>query len=182
MQIGVVYPQTELRGDPTAVRRTGRAVEDLVARQAADVDLLSGAQLRLGLGVGWNQVECEALGQGFGTRGFRQEEQIELLRRFFTEPVVDFSGRFGRVDLAALLPKPARPVPMWLGGSGEVAFNRAARLGDGFMFFGGGIDHAVDARNGCALAYAASAGRRRLRRGLRGTASGRYRRSHGRDG
>jgi probable F420-dependent oxidoreductase len=116
----------------------------LVARQAADVDLLSGGRLRLGVGVGWNHVEYEALGQDFHTRGARQEEQIELLRRLFTEPVVDFSGRFDRVDRASLVPKPARPIPIWLGGSGEVAFDRAARLADGFIFFGGGIDHAAD--------------------------------------
>jgi probable F420-dependent oxidoreductase len=210
MQIGAVYPQIELRGDPTAVRRIGRAVEDLgfdhllaydhvlgavhtdrtpqltgpyteqdpfhepfvmfaylagvterirfatgililpqrqtalVARQAADVDLLSGGRLRLGVGVGWNYVEYEALGQDFRTRGARQEEQIELLRRLFTEPVVDFSGRFDRVDRAALVPKPTRPIPIWLGGSGEVAFDRAARLADGFIFFGGGIDYNLD--------------------------------------
>src|SRR5258708_4190023 len=206
MQIGVVYPQHELRGDPTAVRRIGRAVEDLgfthmlaydhvlgavhadrmppltgpytehdpfhdpfvmfaylagiterigfatgililpqrqtalVARQAAAVDLLSGGRLRLAVGVRWNHVEYEALGQDFRTRGARQEEQIQLLRRLFTEPVVDFSGRFDRVDRAALVPKPARPIPIWLGGSGEVAFDRAARLADGFIFFDGGID------------------------------------------
>jgi probable F420-dependent oxidoreductase len=211
MEIGVVYPQNELRGDPTAVRRIGRAVEDLgfdhllaydhvlgavhadrtprltgpytehdpfhdpfvmfaylagiterisfatgvlvlpqrqtalVARQAADVELLSGGRLRLGLGVGWNYVEYEALGQDFRTRGARQEEQIELLRRLFTEPLVDFSGRFDRVDRAALVPKPARPIPIWLGGSSEVAFDRAARLADGFIFFGTGTDHVVDA-------------------------------------
>ena len=211
MQIGVVYPQNELGGDPTAVRRIGRAVEDLgfdhllaydhvlgavhadrtpqltgpyteldpfhdpfvmfaylaaiterihfttgilvlpqrqtalVARQAADVGLLSGGRLRLGVGVGWNYVEYEALGQAFRTRGARQEEQIKLLRRLFTEPVVDFSGRFDRVDRASLVPKPARSIPIWLGGSGEVAFDRAARLADGFIFFGGGIDHVVDA-------------------------------------
>jgi hypothetical protein len=63
----------------------------------------------------------------------------------FTEPVVDFSGRFDRVDRAALVPKPARPIPIWLGGSGEKAFDRAARLADGFIFFGGGIDHSVNA-------------------------------------
>jgi probable F420-dependent oxidoreductase len=211
VQIGVVYPQNELRGDPAAVRSMGRAVEDLgfhhllaydhvlgavhadrtprltgpyteldpfhdpfvmfaylaaiterirlttgilvlpqrqtalVARQAADVDLLSGGRLRLGVGVGWNHVEYEALGQDFRTRGARQEEQIELLRRLFTEPVVNFSGRFDRVDRASLVPRPARPIPIWLGGSGEAAFDRAARLADGFIFFGGGIDHAVDA-------------------------------------
>ena len=73
----------------------------------------------LGVGVGWNHVEYEALGQDFHTRGARQEEQIELLRRLFTEPVVDFSGRFDRVDRAALMPKPAGSIPIWLGGSGE---------------------------------------------------------------
>jgi probable F420-dependent oxidoreductase len=116
----------------------------LVARQAADVDLLSGGRLRLGVGVGWNHVEYEALGQDFHTRGARQEEQIGLLRRLFTESVVDFSGRFDRVDRASLLPKPARSIPIWLGGHGEVAFDRAARLADGFIFFGPGSDHVVD--------------------------------------
>jgi probable F420-dependent oxidoreductase len=112
----------------------------LVARQAADVDLLSGGRLRLGVGIGWNYVEYEALGQDFHTRGARQEEQIELLRRLFTEPVVSFSGRFDRIDRAALMPKPASSIPIWLGGSGEKAFDRAARLADGFIFFGGGIE------------------------------------------
>src|SRR6478735_5872129 len=164
MQIGAAYPQNELRGDASGVRRIGKAVEDLgfdhllaydhvlgavhadrtpplpgpyterdpfhdpfvlfgylagiterigfatgvlvlpqrqtalVARQAADVDLLCGGRLRLGVGVGWNHVEYEALGQDFRTRGARQEEQIGLLRRLFVEPVVDFGGRFDRVD------------------------------------------------------------------------------------
>jgi alkanesulfonate monooxygenase SsuD/methylene tetrahydromethanopterin reductase-like flavin-dependent oxidoreductase (luciferase family) len=88
----------------------------LVARQAADVDLLSGGRLRLGVGIGWNYVEYEALGQDFRTRGARQEEQIELLRRLFTEPVVAFSGRFDWIDRASLVPKPTRPIPIWLGG------------------------------------------------------------------
>ena len=116
----------------------------LVARQATDVDLLSGGRLRLGVGIGWNYVEYEALGQDFHTRGARQEEQIELLRQLFTEPVVDFTGRFDRIDRASLVPKPTRPIPIWLGGSGEKAFDRAARLADGFIFFGGGVDHAID--------------------------------------
>ena len=115
----------------------------LVARQATDVDLLSDGRLRLGVGIGWNYVEYEALGQDFHTRGARQEEQIALLRRLFTEPVVDFSGRFDRIDRASLVPKPTRSIPIWLGGSGEKAFDRAARLADGFIFFGGGVDHAV---------------------------------------
>lgn len=111
----------------------------LVARQAADVELFSGGRLRLGVGIGWNPVEYEALGQDFHTRGARQEEQLQLLRRLFTEPVVDFSGRFDRVDRAALVPKPTRPIPIWLGGSSEAAFDRAARLADGFIFFGGEV-------------------------------------------
>ena len=94
------------------------------------------------MGVGWNHVEYEALGQAFRTRGARQDEQIGLLRRLFTEPVVDFPGRFDRVDRAALVPKPARSIPIWLGGSGDAAFERAARLADGFIFFGGGT-HAI---------------------------------------
>jgi probable F420-dependent oxidoreductase len=115
----------------------------LVARQATDVDLFSGGRLRLGVGIGWNFVEYEALGQDFHTRGARQEEQIQLLRRLFTESVVDYSGRFDRIDRASLLPKPTRSIPIWLGGSGEKAFDRAARLADGFIYFGGGADHAV---------------------------------------
>lgn len=119
----------------------------LVARQTADVDLFSHGRLRLGVGVGWNHVEYEALGQDFSTRGARQEEQIVLLRRLFTEPVVDFTGRFDRIDRAALTPKPTRPIPIWLGGSGPIAFERAARLADGFIFFGGDIDDNVTAWN-----------------------------------
>jgi probable F420-dependent oxidoreductase len=117
----------------------------LVARQAADLDLLSGGRLRLGVGIGWNHVEYEALGQQFRTRGARQEEQIGLLRQLFTEPVVDFSGRFDRIDRAALVPRPARPIPIWLGGSSEPAYDRAARIADGFIFIGGDIDRALDA-------------------------------------
>ncbi len=120
----------------------------LVARQATDVDLLSGGRLRLGVGVGWNHPEFEALGQDFRTRGLRQEEQIQLLRRFFTEPVVDFAGRFHRADRVALLPRPARPIPIWMGGFGDKTFDRAARLADGFIFFGGDVDTVVDQWNG----------------------------------
>jgi probable F420-dependent oxidoreductase len=119
----------------------------LVARQAADVDLLSGGRLRLGVGIGWNPVEYEALGEDFHTRGARQEEQIVLLRQLFTDPVVDFSGRFDRIDRAALVPKPARPIPIWLGGASEAAFDRAARIADGFILFASDVSHAVEDRD-----------------------------------
>src|SRR5690606_38820187 len=202
MRIGAVYPQTELGGDPEAVRRIGIGVEQLgfdhllaydhvlgavqtdrdpplagpydetvpfhdplvmfgylaalterielvtgilvlpqrqtalVARQAADVDLLSGGRLRLGVGVGWNWVEYQALGQDFHTRGLRQEEQIELMRRLWTEPVVEHHGRFDVVDRAALVPRPNRTIPVWMGGFGPAAFARAAALAAGVTLAG----------------------------------------------
>lgn len=108
----------------------------LVARQVADLDLFSGGRFRLGVGVGWNYVEYEALGQDFHTRGKREEEQVALLRQLWTEPVVDFTGTFDRVDRAGSLPLPSQVVPIWLGGFGEAAFARAARIADGFIFSG----------------------------------------------
>lgn len=207
LEIGVVYPQIELRGDPDAVRAFAAAAEGngfdhllaydhvlgidhadrdrelygpydqhdpfhdplvmfaylagrhdrlkfttavlilpqrqtaLVARQAADVALLSNNRLRLGIGVGWNWVEYEALGQDFATRGKRADEQIDLLRRLWTEEVVDVEGRFDQIHRAGIPPRPTEPVPIWIGGFGEAALNRCARAGDGFLF--GGRDEQV---------------------------------------
>jgi probable F420-dependent oxidoreductase len=87
----------------------------LVARQAADLDLLSGDRLRLGVGIGWNYVEYTALGQDFHARGKRLAEQVELLRRLWEEPLVDFKGTFARVDRAALNPRPRRRIPISYG-------------------------------------------------------------------
>jgi probable F420-dependent oxidoreductase len=112
----------------------------LVARQAADVDLLSGERLRLGVGLGWNYVEYEALGQDFTRRGARVEEQIDLLRRLWAEPLLDFTGQFDRIDRAALNPRPRRPIPIWMGGFADVALRRAARIADGFIFADGAAD------------------------------------------
>lgn len=106
----------------------------LVAQQAADVDLLSNERLRLGVGIGWNYVEFEALGQDFRTRGRRIEEQVDLLRQLWAEPVITFEGRFERIDRAGINPRPRRPIPLWLGGHTEPAYERGARLGDGFIF------------------------------------------------
>jgi probable F420-dependent oxidoreductase len=106
----------------------------LVAKQAAEVDVLSGGRFRLGVGVGWNQVEYEALGENFHDRGVRSAEQIRLLRRLFTEEIVDFRGRWHRVDNAGINPLPVqRPIPIWLGGSSEATLKRIARLGDGWF-------------------------------------------------
>lgn len=199
MQIGVVFPQTEIGPDPADVRAYARAAEAagyehllvydhvlgadpereggwrgpytdksqfhepfvlfgylagvterlelvtgvlilpqrqaaLVAKQAAEVDVLSGGRLRLGVGVGWNAVEYEALGEDFSTRGRRVGEQVALMRRLWTEPVVEFAGRDHRVDRAGILPMPVqRPIPVWLGGMADVVLRRVARWGDGWF-------------------------------------------------
>ncbi|HEX5207755.1 MAG TPA: LLM class F420-dependent oxidoreductase [Steroidobacteraceae bacterium] len=116
----------------------------LVARQVADVDLLSGGRFRLGVGIGWNHVEYQALGQDFTTRGRRVEEQVELLRKLWSEPLVSFQGRFDHIDRACLNPRPRRRIPIWFGGFVEAAFKRAARIGDGFIFSGGSIDRVTE--------------------------------------
>jgi probable F420-dependent oxidoreductase len=110
----------------------------LVAKQAAELDVLSGGRLRLGVGTGWNYVEYESLGADWATRGRRFDEQVELLRRLWKEPVVDLDGRFHRVDRAGIAPRPRRPVPIWFGGFSDLALRRAARLGDGFTFASSG--------------------------------------------
>lgn len=205
MKIGVIYPQTELKGDPTAVHRIGLAAEELgfqhlltydhvlgathdrqpklngpytekepfhdpfvmfaylaaltkriefvtgililpqrqtvlVARQAADLDLLSQQRLRLGIGIGWNYVEYDAMGQDFSVRGKRVAEQIGLLRKLWTEELVTFKGTYDAIDRAALNPRPKRPIPIWLGGFADVALQRAAAIGDGFIFVDGAAD------------------------------------------
>lgn len=115
----------------------------LVAQQAADVDLLSHGRLRLGVGTGWNWVEYHALGQDFPTRGRRLNEQVPLLRRLWSEPLVTFEGEFDRIDRGCINPRPRQAIPVWFGGFGEAAFRRASRLGDGFSF-AGDVDTAID--------------------------------------
>jgi len=207
MQVGAIFPQTEIEADPVAVRDYAQAAEDLgyshlfiadhvlgadpefhphvansyythrslmhepftlmgylaavtkkvglatgililpqrqtalVAKQAAEVDVLSGGRLRLGIGVGWNHVEYEALGQDFHTRGRRSEEQIAVLRALWTQEVVSFQGRWHRITAAGLNPLPVqRPIPIWLGAGGsaspvplERVLRRIARLADGWF-------------------------------------------------
>lgn len=106
----------------------------LVAQQAADVDLLSRERLRLGVGIGWNHVEFQALGQDFRTRARRTNEQIGLLRQLWAEPVISFDGEFDRIDRAGINPRPRRQIPIWLGGYTEPGYVRGAQFGDGFIF------------------------------------------------
>ncbi|CPR12834.1 luciferase family protein [Mycobacterium bohemicum DSM 44277] len=212
MRIGVVFPQTELGGDPAVVRAYGQRVEELgfthilaydhvvgadpkvhrgwdgpydigstfhepfvmfgylaavtslelvtgviilpqrqsvlVAKQAAEVDLLTGGRFRLGVGLGWNAVEYEALGETFTNRGRRSEEQVEVMRRLWTEPSVTFNGRHHTITAAGLAPLPVqRPIPVWFGAASDRAYERAGRLGDGwFPMVGPGprLDHALE--------------------------------------
>lgn len=212
MKFNAVYPQTELGGDPDAVRRIGLAVEDLgfdglvaydhvigavhadrepplwgpytqddpfhdpfvmfaylaaiteriefatgvlilpqrqtvlVAKQAADLDLLSGGRLRLGVGVGWNYVEYDALGEDFESRGRRADEQIGVLRDLWQGEVTSYDGEFDALDRGALIPGPGRQIPIWVGGFSPPAFGRGVLLGDGFMFAGKetAVRHALD--------------------------------------
>ncbi|MDR7545231.1 MAG: LLM class F420-dependent oxidoreductase [Armatimonadota bacterium] len=202
MQLGVVFPQTEIGTDPAVIRDFAQAVEDLgydymlaydhvlgaetanrpgwqgydredpfhepfalfgylagctrrlglatgililpqrqtalVAKQAAEVDLLSGGRLRLGVGLGWNPVEYEALGMDFHTRGVRVVEQVKVLRALWTQEVVTFRGRWHTIVEAGINPLPVqRPIPIWMGGSADVVLRRAARLADGWMYGGG---------------------------------------------
>ncbi|MYI83168.1 MAG: LLM class F420-dependent oxidoreductase [Chloroflexi bacterium] len=105
----------------------------LVAKQCAQIDILAGGgRLILGVGVGWNSVEFEALGESYRTRGRRMEEQIGLLRQLWTEPVITFEGDFDRVTRAGLNPLPERPIPIWIGAMADVAVDRAGRLADGW--------------------------------------------------
>jgi probable F420-dependent oxidoreductase len=106
----------------------------LVAKQAAEVDVLSGGRLRLGIGVGSNTVEFEALGESFGNRGQRVEEQLEVMRLLWTRELVTYAGRWHRVPDAGLNPLPVqRPIPIWMGGDSEVVIRRMARLADGWI-------------------------------------------------
>jgi probable F420-dependent oxidoreductase len=198
MRVGVVFPQTELGGDPGAVRAYASAVSELgyahiaiydhvvgadpavhhgwsgpydidttfhepmvlfgylaaltslelvtsivilpqrqtvlVAKQAAEIDLLTGGRFRLGVGLGWNEVEYEALGQTFSNRGARITEQVTLMRRLWTEASVTFSGSYETVTGAGIAPLPVqRPIPVWIGARANVALRRVGAIADGWF-------------------------------------------------
>lgn len=114
----------------------------LVAKQTAEVDLLTNERLRLGVANGWNQTEYESLNENFHNRGRRIEEQIEVMRRLWTEEVVTFQGKWHNIDRMAISPRPRRSIPVWFGGMSEAVMRRAARIGDGWypQFRPGGPD------------------------------------------
>lgn len=106
----------------------------LVAKQAAEVDLLTGGRLRLGIGVGWNAAEMSALGYDFGTRGRRVDEQIDVMRALWTSPLVTFEGRYHTLRAVGINPLPVqRPIPLWFGGAAEPVLKRMVRVGEGWI-------------------------------------------------
>ena len=114
----------------------------LVAKQAAEVDVLTGGKLRLGIGVGWNPVEYEALGMNFQARGRVVEEQIEVMRLLWSQEVVSYKGQYHTITEAGLNPLPIRrSIPIWLGGSANVLLRRVVRIGDGWFPQGQPDDH-----------------------------------------
>lgn len=121
----------------TAVIILGQRQTALVAKQAAEVDVLSGGRLRLGVGIGWNPVEYEALGKNFHDRGKRSEEQMTVLRALWTNEVIDFHGRWHHISHAGLNPRPVQqPIPLWLGGGRpgvDAVLERIGRLADGWF-------------------------------------------------
>jgi probable F420-dependent oxidoreductase len=132
----------------------------LVAKQAAEVDVLTRGRFRLGVGIGWNEVEYQALGTGFRDRAPRYEEQIEVLRLLWTHDVVTFTGRYHEIDDAGILPRPVQqPIPIWMGGgSSPAALERIGRLADGWIA-NAGLSTNFDERMTAIREAAARAGR-----------------------
>ncbi|HWN92227.1 MAG TPA: LLM class F420-dependent oxidoreductase [Verrucomicrobiae bacterium] len=139
----------------------------LVAKQAAEVDVLSGGRLRLGIGIGWNYVEYDALGKDFRTRGRRVEEQVEVLRKLWTQPLVTHKTPEHVIDNAGINPLPVRrPIPIWFGGAAEPVLRRAARIGDGWMPAGRPPDDRMKGHVDQLQGYLAEAGRDRKQFGI----------------
>ena len=150
---------TETIGFMTGVLILPQRQTALAAKQAAQLDLLSGGRFRMGIGVGWNEVEYNSLGQDFATRGARVEEQMTILRQLWTKPLVKIEGRFDKIDDAGINPLPSQPIPIWIGGTADVVLRRAARLSDGYVAQAGDPQAAKPLCD-AFYAYAEAAGRR----------------------
>lgn len=134
MLLGYLAGITQKVGLVTGILILPQRQTVLVAKQAASLDVLSGGRLRLGVGLGWNEVEYISLNENFHNRGKRMEEQVILLRRLWTEPLVNFKGNWHTLPDAGINPLPVqRPIPIWFGGFTEPSLRRMARLGDGWM-------------------------------------------------
>ena len=135
MKLGVVFPHNEIGTDPGAIKAYAQGAA-LVAKQAAELAILSGNRFRLGIGTGWNEVEYEALDVPFARRGKRQEEQVDLLRQLWESDNLTYGVDFHTVTRASILPRPDRPVPVWFGGGAPALLKRCALIGDGWVLLG----------------------------------------------
>ena len=132
---GFLAAATERIGFMTGVVILPQRQTALVAKQAAALDVLSGGRLRFGIGIGWNQVEYEALGENFNNRGRRCEEQMEVMRALWTQELVSFKGEWHSITDAGLNPQPVqRPIPIWIGGYAAPVLRRIGQLSDGWVF------------------------------------------------
>ncbi|MPY75581.1 MAG: TIGR03619 family F420-dependent LLM class oxidoreductase [Alphaproteobacteria bacterium] len=132
--LGFLAASTRRIGIATAILILPQRPAVLVAKQAAQIDVLSGGRLRLGVGLGWNELEFDALGQNFKNRGRRMVEQIELMRALWTNELVTFDGEWHRIADAGINPLPVqRPIPVWVGAFAEPAIRRAAAVADGWF-------------------------------------------------
>ncbi|MEC7780434.1 MAG: LLM class F420-dependent oxidoreductase [Pseudomonadota bacterium] len=114
----------------------------LAAKQAAEVALLSNNRFKLGIGVGWNELEYVGLNETFNNRGRRQEEQVDVMRKLWSEDSLDYTGEYHRIDKASINPRPSETIPIWFGGSAPALLDRVARLGDGWIPLMGANDKA----------------------------------------
>ena len=131
----------------------------LIAKQAAAVDVLSEGRLRLGIGVGWNYVEYEALGENWRNRGARSEEQIDVMRQLWTNELITYEGKWHKITDAGILPLPVQqPIPVWLGGAADRTIRRIVSIGDGWILTGRPDDRARSLINKLH-SYAEEAGR-----------------------
>lgn len=130
---GYLAALTELEMVPAVIILPQRQTA-LVAKQAAEVDVLTNGKLRLGVGVGWNPVEYEALGMDFHKRGRMVEEQIEVMRLLWSQEVISYQGKYHTITEAGLNPLPLRrSIPVWLGGRADTLLQRVARIADGWF-------------------------------------------------
>ncbi|MDW3214914.1 MAG: LLM class F420-dependent oxidoreductase [Ilumatobacteraceae bacterium] len=141
---GFLAACTERVGLVTAIVILPQRQTVLAAKQAAEVAILSGNRLKFGIGVGWNTVEYDALNENFENRGKRQEEQVELMRRLWTEDAFSFEGEFHSFEHASILPRPTEPIPILFGGSAPAVLDRCARMGDGWLPLGIPNEKSVD--------------------------------------
>ena len=168
---GYLAAITETIKMTTGVLILGQRQTALVAKQAAEVDVLTGGRLRLGIGIGWSFVEYEALGEDFHNRGRRSVEQIRLMRALWTQEVVDFKGRYHQISHAGINPLPVqRPIPIWFGGGADQVVRRIGRMGDGW-FPQFQPDSEGQARIAQMREYAKAAGRDPLSIGIEGRVS-----------